>query len=183
MGDPRKIKKKYSKPSQMWQKARIEEEKAIINEYGLSNKREIWKAASLLRAFSRQAKRLIAFKSTQSERESVQLLDKLVSLGLIKSRNLEAVLDITLKDIMGRRLQTIVFKKSLARTTNQARQAITHAHIVVGNKKVTAPSYLVSVEDENTVGFSEKSPFFSAEHPERAAVGSNKQGGKADVKA
>ena len=30
----------------------------------------------------------------------------------------------------------------------QSRQLITHEHVAVGSKKITAPSYLVSVEEE-----------------------------------
>ncbi len=159
MGDPRKIKKKYSKPAHMWQKARIDSESKLCTDYGLANKKEVWKANSILRGFQRQAKLLIAVKSPQSEKESKQLLDKLASLGLVKNRNLESVLDITLNDILDRRLQSVVLRKSLARTVNHARQMIVHAHITVGDKKVTSPSYLVSVDEEGKVGFSGKSAF------------------------
>ncbi len=176
MGDPKKTKKKYSKPAHLWQKERIEQEQLLLNEYGLVNKREIWKAGSLLRAYSRQAKRLIAFKGTsQSELESKQLLDKLVGLGLIKNKTLESVLDINLRDVLARRLQTVVFKKNMARSINQARQMITHSHIVVGGKRVTAPSYMVSVNEESNIIFSEKSGFSKADHPERSEVKNDKK--------
>ncbi|MBI2134058.1 30S ribosomal protein S4 [Candidatus Woesearchaeota archaeon] len=167
MGDPRRIKKKFSKPSHLWQKARIDEERVLLKEYGLSNKREIWKAASLTRSFSKQAKRLIAIKNSQSEKEGAQLLDKLTGLGLIKEKSLESVLDIGIKNVLDRRLQTIVFKKKLSRSVKQARQAITHAHITIGSKKITSPSYLVTVQEEGAISFSEKSPFAKQDHPER----------------
>ncbi len=170
MGDPRKIKKKYSKPSHMWQKVRIDEERVLLKDYGLSNKREIWKAGSLMRSFSSQAKKLIAVKSQQSEKEGIQLLDKLSALGLIKNKTLESVLDIGIKDVLDRRLQTIVFKKNLARTIKQARQAITHSHVLVGNKKITSPSYLVSIQEEAAINYSERSPFIKADHPERVVL-------------
>ncbi|MBI3033530.1 30S ribosomal protein S4 [Candidatus Woesearchaeota archaeon] len=170
MGDPRRIRKKFTMPSHMWQKARIDLERVLLDDYGLSNKREIWRANSLLRTFSKQAKRLIAFKNPQSEKESIQLLEKVMSLGLIKSRNLESVLDIGLKDVLDRRLQTIVFKKNLARSIKQARQMIVHSHVTVNDKKVTAPSYLVKTEEEGKIGFISKSPFSKSDHPERAAV-------------
>lgn len=159
MGDPRKIKKKYSKPAHMWQKARIDEERKLCTDYGLASKNEIWKANSVLRGFQRQAKRLIAVKSPQSEKESVQLLDKLATLGLIRSRNLESVLDISLKDILDRRLQSVVFRKSLANSVKHARQMIVHAHVTVGDRKVTSPSFMVSVKDEQKIVFIGKSAF------------------------
>ena len=43
MGDPRRLKKRYSAPSHPWQKERIEEEIVLTREYGLRNKKEIWK--------------------------------------------------------------------------------------------------------------------------------------------
>ena len=167
MGDPRKIKKKYSKPAHMWQKVRIDEEKKICADYGLANKREIWKANSVLRNFHKQAKHLIAVKGTsQSEKEKVQLLGKLASLGLIKNMSLESVLDIKLNEVLERRLQTVVFRKNLANSVNQARQMIVHSHVIVDGRKVTAPSYVVSVEEENKIAFSSKSSFGkSAEAP------------------
>ncbi|MBI3052164.1 30S ribosomal protein S4 [Candidatus Woesearchaeota archaeon] len=168
MGDPRKIKRKYSTPSHLWQKARIDDERALITEYGLSNKREIWKASSQLKTFTSQAKRLIAEKTLQSGRESEQLLSRLSSLGLLRSRSLESVLDITIKNILDRRLQSLLVRKSLARTSSQSRQMITHSHVVVGNRKVTSPSYLVRTDEEDKIGFAEKSPFAKAGHPERA---------------
>ena len=41
MGSPKKQRKKYSKPSHPWQKARIEEEKALKKEYSFKNKKEL----------------------------------------------------------------------------------------------------------------------------------------------
>ena len=43
MGDPKRRKKKYSKPFHPWEKDRIEEEKQLMEEYGLKNKKEIGK--------------------------------------------------------------------------------------------------------------------------------------------
>ena len=60
MGQPKKLRKKYSTPSHPWQKERIDEEKGILGAYGLKNKKEIWKANSFLRSAGNQAKKLIA---------------------------------------------------------------------------------------------------------------------------
>ena len=38
----------YSKPKRPFDKARIEEEGGIVEEFGLKNKREIWKAEASL---------------------------------------------------------------------------------------------------------------------------------------
>ena len=60
MGDPRRLKKKYNTPQHPWQKTRIETEAVLRKEYGLKNKKEIWKMATQFKNFSDQAKRLIA---------------------------------------------------------------------------------------------------------------------------
>jgi ribosomal protein uS4 len=67
---------------------------------------------------------------------------------LKKDSKVEDVLNLTLKDILERRLQTLVYRKQLANNMLQARQFITHELIVVGSKKITTPSYLVSIEEE-----------------------------------
>jgi small subunit ribosomal protein S4 len=169
MGHPKLKKKTYSKPTHPWQKERIEEEKELLREFGLKNKEEIWKVASLLRKYAKQAKNLIALDTAQSEIEKAQLLKKLSSSGLIEEgTKLEDVLTITLKDILSRRLQTLVHKNKLAKSIRQARQLITHEHIVIGDKKVTSPSYLVSKQEESLISFASNSPLFNQDHPERA---------------
>lgn len=169
MGDPKKHRKKYSTPTHPWQKERILQEKELMKEYGFKNKKELWKANSMLRNFSDQAKKLIPLKTSQAEKEKKQLLHKLQNLGLIeKSSQLEDVLSITMKDLLNRRLQTLVLKKELANSIKQARQFIVHEHILVGGKKITIPSYIVSKKEEGSITFAPDSKMFQPEHPERA---------------
>jgi small subunit ribosomal protein S4 len=149
MGDPKKQRKKFSKPSHPWQKGRIDIEKKILKQYGLRRKYEIWKMNSILKKYLNRTKIIIKERSSQSEIEKRQLLSRLYLLGLLKKDSkIEDALNLTLKDILERRLQTLVYKKQLAKTMLQARQFITHEHVVIGNKKITAPSYLVSIEEE-----------------------------------
>ena len=177
MGSPKKQRKKFSKPSHPWQKERILAEQEIVKEYGLNRKYEIWKMNSVLKNLTRQAKNLIATKKPQAEKEAKQLLTKLHSLGLInKDAQVEDVLSLSLKDIMERRLQTLVYRKNLASSARQARQFIVHAHIALGEKTVTAPSYLVPMDEETTIGFSQGSVLLSADHPQRSAI--SERGGK-----
>ncbi len=149
MGDPKKQRKKFSKPSHPWQKDRIDAEQELLKAYGLRRKYEIWKMDSLLRKFLNRAKTLIAERSLQAELEKKQLLERLYSLGLLKKDSkIEDVLNLALKDVMERRLQTLLCRKQMARTMLQSRQLITHEHIAIGSRKITAPSYLVSVNEE-----------------------------------
>tara|TARA_Y100000310_G_C20410879_1_gene681910 strand:+ start:101 stop:682 length:582 start_codon:yes stop_codon:yes gene_type:complete len=171
MGDPKKRRKKFSAPSQKWEKERIDEERVLIKEYGLKNKKEIWKAESKLRNFARQAKRLVALKTAQAEKEKEQLLIKLRSLSLLSgTAKLENILDLQLKNLLDRRLQTVVFKKGLSRSVNAARQLITHGHILVDKIKVTVPSYTVLAKEEPLITYSQGSAFSDEQHPERLVL-------------
>lgn len=152
MGDPKKQRKKFSKPSHPWQKERIAAEKEIVTKYGLKRKNEIWKMDSLLKNLLHRAKTIIGEKTSQSELEKKQLLSRLYVLGLVKKDSkIEDVLNLTLKDILERRLQTLVQRKQIAKTMMQAREFITHEHIAVGARKITTPSYLVSVNEEPNI--------------------------------
>ena len=172
MGDPRKVRKKFSKPRHPWQKERIDAEKIIKKEYGIRRKDEIWKMNSLLKNFHDVAKKVVAQSiKGVGEKQKDEILARLFRLGVLKQRETttDAVLNLQLKDVMERRLQTLVFKKGLSHTPLQARQFITHGHISVGGRKVTSPSYLVPRDEENTLCFAERSAFTTEDHPERVA--------------
>ena len=152
MGDPKRQRKKFSKPSHPWQKDRIDAEKEILKQYGLRRKQEIWKINSMLQSFLNRAKTIIGSRSKQSELEKKQLLDRLHVLGLLgKDSKIEDVLNLTLKNFMERRLQTLVFRKQIANSVMQARQFITHEHIVVGKRKITSPAYMVTLSEESQI--------------------------------
>ncbi len=171
MGDPRRRRKKYAKPMHPWQKERIDAERIFLKEYGLKNKKEIWKMDSLLRKFKRQAKRLIKLPKEKAKSEIDGLLKKLATLGLVgKNPGIEDVLSIELKDLLERRLQTILHRKKLAASAIQARQFITHMHVSVGERVVSSPSYLVSIDEESKISFRSGSALFSEDHPERKAT-------------
>lgn len=169
MGDPRKLRAKYKGPSHPWQRSRIETEKQLQKTYGLKSKTEIWKAASQIRRFTAQAKKLIATRNEkQSKLEEKQLLDKLAKLGLLPPQSaLEDVLALTASNLLDRRLQTLVFKKGLALTSDQARQFIIHGHIQIAEKKFTIPSYIITLSEEDRISFNPLSSIASELHPER----------------
>ncbi|MCK4521746.1 MAG: 30S ribosomal protein S4 [Nanoarchaeota archaeon] len=168
MGDIRKIRKKYKGPSHPWQKTRIDEEIELSKEYGTKSKEEIWKMISVLRRFANQSKKLVSLRTEQAEKEKIQLMKRLNSLGLLKETSgFDDILNLGIKDVMERRLQTIIHRKGLAKSMRQARQFIVHDHICIDGKKITSPSYLVRVGEEGKIGFSTGSPFFSSDHPER----------------
>ncbi len=174
MGDPKRLRKKYQGPNHPWQKDRIEIEKQLQKEYGLKNKREIWKAESTLKNFKDILKRLIPLDTPQANKEREQTMSKLRRLGLInETATIDDVLGLDVRAILNRRLQTIVYKLGLARTIKQARQFIVHGHITVNGKTITSPGYLVKMNEE--VNYNEKSPLARLDHPERVKREENEQ--------
>ena len=168
MGSIKKLRKKYSKPSHPWRITRIDEENKLGRDYGIPKKTEIWKVISKLESFKNQTKNLSTLNTVQAQKEKDALNLKLLSYNLIQKGDAsDVVLGIGLNDILNRRLQTIVCKKGLAKSMKQARQMITHRHILINNKIISSPSYLVRVSEENSIEISAKSPFYDTNHAER----------------
>lgn len=166
MGDPKKFRRKYKTPIHPWQRERIDKEKELVKLYGFKNKKEIWKCVSLLKKFTRQSKRLVKEKSEQAKKEEEEIINRLKKYGFLKEgQKIDEILNLTIENIMDKRLQTIVQRIGLARTIKQARQLITHGHIQVSGKKTNSPSYLVKENDK--IEFVESSSFSNPEHPER----------------
>jgi len=160
MGDPKKPKKKYRTPSHPWRAERLAVEKTVKKDYGFVNKKEIWKMESVLNGFKSQAKKLTKAKTDQSKKEQELFINKLSKYGFVnKDAKLEQVLGLELRNVLDKRLQSVVYRKNIAGTMKQARQLIIHGHVLVGNKKISGPSYLVSVEEEPLVMLSPKSKF------------------------
>ncbi len=168
MGDPRKIKKKFAGPRHPWIKEAIDSEKILKKEFALKNKQEMFIAASQLKRFKDTAKKLLADKSAQGEKEKQHLAEKVKNYGLLPvGASIDSVLSLQLKDILGRRIQSLVFRRGLARSMKQARQFITHRHIRIGDKEITSPSTLLTQEEESKLTFKNSSNLAKEDHPER----------------
>ena len=172
MGDPRRLNKKYDTPNHPWIGERIKSERELLIKYGLINKRELWKMETKLRTFRRQARKLMSDTTEQGAKEATQLFNILKRYGILIKEDvtLDDVLSLNVEAILERRLQTLVFKKGLAKTPKQARQFIVHGHIGINGRKVTAPNNLVAVNEEGAIAFMPTSPMSSENHPERAAA-------------
>lgn len=169
MGDPKHLKKKYFTPLHPWNKANIESERKIVDEYSLRNKKEIFVANSFLKKYKDIAKKLIAVRTKQGEKEKEQVLAKLQHLGFLPAgAGLDQILSLELKDVLERRFQSIVYRKGLAHSMKQARQFIIHRHMKIGDQEVSMPSYLVPIAKENIITFKVNSSLANEEHPERA---------------
>jgi small subunit ribosomal protein S4 len=169
MGDAKKLTKHYNTPRHPWQKARIETEKKYIAEFGLKNKREVYKHDTQIKAIIRFFKQLNYQTSAQATKEKEQLLSRVKRLGfLAENKEDTEVLNMTVVNALERRLQTLLFKKGMARSVRQARQFITHQHVQVNGKIVDAPGYIVPVSEESSISFVVRSPLIDEAHPERA---------------
>ena len=159
MGHPRKSRKKYNTPTHPWNAERIKDENKLMTKYGLKNKKEIWKADTLVRRYSREARYLLGFSEDQLKEEKLELLGHLARTGVLpEGAPLEDILNLTVEDILRRRLQTVVYRKGLARTPKEARMFVVHGHITLNGKKINSPSYVVLKEEENQIGFYKSSP-------------------------
>ena len=169
MGDPKFPSKHYNTPSHPWQKVRIEEERTLIHQYGLKNKKEIWKANTKIRSMRRQARKLTATSGDeQAQKEKGLLLSKLNRLGLLEQDSgLEDVLRMTPENILDRRLQTQVYLQGLASTAKQSRQLIIHGHISVDGAVTRVPGMIVTKLQEKNISYSPSSALNSDLHPVR----------------
>jgi small subunit ribosomal protein S4 len=143
--------KSYSRPKRPFDKLRIDEEKEIKKEFGLKNKREIWKTDARIKSIREKAKKLISAGKDQQE----LLFNKLKKIGLEVS-SIADVLGLDKKDYLERRLQTILVKKKLTTTAKSARQLITHKKVLVNGKVIDSPSYIVPVKLEDKISLKEK---------------------------
>jgi small subunit ribosomal protein S4 len=166
MGDPKKQRKKYETPRHPWRKDQIDVELKLVGEYGLRNKRELWRVRTMLSEVRGIARSLLAKTGEERLRLQKEYLSKLSRVGLLPEQTeIDQVLDLDIKDILERRLQTMVYRTGLAKSIHQARQFVSHGHIMVGNRRVTVPGYLVSRRDEPALKYAPESPFNKADHP------------------
>ncbi|MEK6828960.1 MAG: 30S ribosomal protein S4 [Nanoarchaeota archaeon] len=138
--------KTYSKPKRPFDKARIEEEAKIIEEFGLKNKREIWKADARIKEIREKAKNLISADSAKQEK----LFERLKKMGF-NVNSIGNVLSLDKKDYLKRRLQTVLVDKRLAKSTKSSRQLIVHRKVMVDGKAIDSPSYIVPIELEGKI--------------------------------
>ena len=169
MGLPAKHRKGYVSHKKRWDKQTIVDESKLTTDYALKNKKEIRKVELMVSKLKKIAKQLNMHLEASESTEAQNLIAKLKEKGFITpdSNSLDNILDITLRDVLERRLSNILYKHKLARSANQARQFIVHGHVTVGGKTITSPSYLVSLGEEATVAFRSTSILADENHPER----------------
>ena len=154
--------KTFVTPRRPWEKERLDQELKLVGQYGLRNKRELWRVKYTLAKVRHAARTLLTLEEKDPKRlfEGNALLRRLVKMGVLAEdkMKLDYVLALKLEDFLERRLQTQVFKMSLARSIHHARVLIRQRHIRVRKQIVNVPSFMVRLEAQKHIDFSMKSP-------------------------
>ena len=166
MGDPKFSRSKTQTPTHPWRQARIDEEHALKEKYGLKKTggmKEIWKERTSLRRYRNQAMKLIGRVDTSEghfAKEKEQLISSLTRKGLLpEGASVGDVLQIDIDQMLSRRLQSVVYRRGLAPTMRSSRQLIMHGHISIGEQKMTVPGYHILKEEEELLQYNSNSPF------------------------
>ena len=159
----RNVSKTFRKPKRPFEKERLDGEMKVVGEYGLKNKREVWRINYGLAKIRTAARTLLTLDDKSEARifQGTALLRRMMRLGLLLEgeRKLDYVLGLTNAKIMERRLQTKVFKLGLAKSIHHARTLIRQRHIAVDKKICDIPSFIVRVDSEKYIDFALTSPF------------------------
>ena len=160
MGDPKTPRRIWKKPKRPLNYDLLMDELKTIGTFGLKTKRELWKARTELSRVRHQARSLLALGQDMREKKEPILMNSLSKIGLVdKNSTLDDVLNLQVPDLLSRRLQTFVHQKLYFKTPYQARQAVVHGHVMIGDRVVTIPSYKVKVEEESNIHLTPESNF------------------------
>ena len=160
MGDPKTPRRIWKKPKRPLNYDLMMDELKILGTFGLKTKRELWKTQTELSRVRLQARSLLALRQEIRERKEPVLIQSLSKIGLVdQNSTLDDVLNLQVTDLLSRRLQTITQKKLYFKTPYQARQAIVHGHVMIGDNVVTIPSYIVKTEEETKIHLISESRF------------------------
>ena len=160
MGDPKTPRRVWKKPKRPLNYDLMMDELKILGTFGLKTKRELWKTQTELSRVRLHARSLLALRQEDRKRKEPILIQSLSKIGLVdQNSTLDDVLNLQVTDLLSRRLQTITQKKLYFKTPYQARQAIVHGHIMIGDSVVTIPSYIVKTEEETKIHLISESRF------------------------
>jgi len=160
MGDPKMPRRVWKKPKRPLNYDLMMDELKTLGTFGLKTKKELWKTQTELSRVRLQARSLLALRQEERERKEPILIQSLSKIGLVdQNSTLDDVLNLQVNDLLSRRLQTMAQRKLFFKTPYQARQAIVHGHIMIGDSVVTIPSYVVKTEEEEKIRLIPESRF------------------------
>ncbi len=153
MGAPKRNRRKYAKPKGIWNLQRIGADNSLKDEYALKNMKELWKVQSRLSDIRSNVRQLLSGNASNPIMEK-NILSSLSRLGVVgENPKLDDLLELKENVFLERRLQSLVYRKGLARTMKQSRQLIVHGFIAIGGKKVDRPGYMVSSSEEKLISY------------------------------
>lgn len=118
--------------------------------------KELWQVQSRISNIRRNIRLLLAGASKQAGNEK-DIVDKLIKHGVVRQEaTLDDLLDLQEKQFLERRLQSVVFRKGLAKTIKQARQLVVHGFISMNGKKMDKPGVMVCAADEQSIAYYKK---------------------------
>jgi small subunit ribosomal protein S4 len=160
MGDPKNPRRLWKKPKRPLNYDLKMEELKTLGTFGLKTKRELWKAHTELSRMRHQARSLLALREEIRKKKEPILMNALARIGLVgENATLDDVLNLQVTDLLSRRLETVVHKKFNFKTPYQARQAVVHGHVMIGDRIVNVPSYTVQVLEEKEIHLAPNSSF------------------------
>jgi len=160
MGDPKTPRRVWKKPKRPLNYDLMMDELKTLGTFGLKTKKELWKTQTELSRVRLQARSLLALRQEERERQEPILIQSLSKIGLVdQNSTLDDVLNLQVNDLLSRRLQTMAQRILFFKTPYQARQAIVHGHIMIGDSVVTIPSYVVKTEEEEKIRLIPESRF------------------------
>lgn len=136
----------------MWTSDQLSAELYLVGTYGLRNKRELWKAQTEVARLRNQARALLSLSAEARHDKETQLLNYLNRFGLVtEGATLDDILNLKIEDLLERRLQNIIMRKTGSKSPYFSRQLVVHKHVSIGNRFINLPGYLVERNEEQQI--------------------------------
>ena len=146
-------------PKRPYEKERLDSELLLVGQFGLKNKREVWRVQYVLARIRKAARELLTLEENDPRRifEGEALIRRMRRIGILKKNEmkLDYVLGLTVRQLLERRLQSLVYHNQYAKSIHQARTMIFAKKICItkGLRRqiINIPSYIVRKENESNI--------------------------------